>query len=395
MRHLLLTTDFKPRTGGIAEYLHGIGCGLRELGQSVYIVALGLTLPEEFSPPYSIDYVAGADRRLGQRWGDGVGFLRKLNSMRHVFTCRGDAVEALEAAVESVGEGDLRVYIGVWDVVAHWWCRELRNRKIPYDLFAYGQEILRPLGVLRRRWRAEDFRSAETVYTCSSPTAALVKEHFDVAEPIVVHPGIVEPDDELAVETRAEELARTLGIGPRDQVIATVGRLVRRKGVHRVLEVLASEEFRGGNLRYIVAGAGPEDDRLFNLVHELEIEDQVSFLGHVDEETKWAVYALADVFVLANGDLGGRDWEGFGIVFLEAAIMGVPAVGGESGGAVEAIQDGRTGILVEPGSRVELRDALRKLIEDRGLGRRLGEQAQRRVREEFSWKKAAQLLLHG
>lgn len=390
--HLILTVDFKPLVGGVAQYLHGLAGALSAHGR-VEVVAYGVEPSESFAPPYDVRYTSAPERRVGDRWGDALPPLRMLNTALYYGRLRAHATRVAERGVDLDGGGRQRVYVGLWSRAGHWWCRRLREAGIPYALFAYGYELRRQLGPVWRRRRAADVRAARAVIACSGATADLVRGRYGDVRAVAVRPGISGPDDPQAVEVAARRLRRELGIPEDARVLATVGRLVRRKGVHRVLESLASGGLDAPGVRYVVAGSGPERERLEGLARKLGLGGRVHFLGHVDERTKWAVHALADVFVMASGEAEGRDWEGFGIVYLEAAVLGVPSVAGRSGGAVEAVEHGRTGLLVEPGSAAGLREALRELLSDQGRRREMGRRARERALGEFSWERAAGKVL--
>jgi phosphatidylinositol alpha-1,6-mannosyltransferase len=110
-------------------------------------------------------------------------------------------------------------------------------------------------------------------------------------------------------------------------------------------------------------------------------------LGRVLEEELPQLYAAADLFVLAcRTRWGGLEQEGFGIVFLEAAAAGVAAVAGRSGGAAEAVVDGRTGaVLDDPDDPAALAVAIGRYLDDPGLRRRHGAAARTRAEEDFAY----------
>ncbi|HIE03839.1 MAG TPA: glycosyltransferase, partial [Candidatus Latescibacteria bacterium] len=113
--------------------------------------------------------------------------------------------------------------------------------------------------------------------------------------------------------------------------------------------------------------------------------------GFVPDEELPAHYNLCDVFVLPNreteeSDYLRGDYEGFGIVFLEAGACAKPVIGGRSGGVEEAVVDGVTGLLADPRSTEEVADGVIQLLEDRELARRLGQEGRRRA-QEFDWGK--------
>ena len=94
----------------------------------------------------------------------------------------------------------------------------------------------------------------------------------------------------------------------------------------------------------------------------------------------------SDIFVMPNKTVDG-DLEGFGLVFLEANACGLPVIGGSSGGVVDAISDNNSGILVEPGKKSELKDAIRLLILDEDVRHKFGRFGKERAISEFSLEK--------
>jgi phosphatidylinositol alpha-1,6-mannosyltransferase len=110
------------------------------------------------------------------------------------------------------------------------------------------------------------------------------------------------------------------------------------------------------------------------------------FLGRVpDDDTFPRLYGCADVFAMPCRERwAGLEAEGFGIVFLEAAAAGVPAVAGRSGGSHEAVVDGETGFVVESRA-LDVRAALGALLADESLRARMGAAARARAVGEFAY----------
>ena len=171
----------------------------------------------------------------------------------------------------------------------------------------------------------------------------------------------------------------------------SVGRLQRRKGHDLVLRALPALLKRHSTLRYVIVGDGEERPRLESMARELGVTPQVTFVGEVPDDLLPGYFAAADIFVLPNRVEKG-DFEGFGIVFLEAAAAGLPTVGGRSGGVPEAVLEDETGLLVDGTDPAELEGALHRLLVDRVLARSLGEAGRRRVRNEFTWAASAARL---
>src|SRR5262249_1412795 len=109
------------------------------------------------------------------------------------------------------------------------------------------------------------------------------------------------------------------------------------------------------------------------------------FAGPVDERTRNALFAECEAFVMANRRLP-QDVEGFGIVFLEAALHGKPAIGGRNGGVPDAIDDGVTGYLVDTSAGPDdVARALRQVLGDPELASALGARGRERVLRDFAW----------
>jgi len=176
------------------------------------------------------------------------------------------------------------------------------------------------------------------------------------------------------------------------KVVLTVARLISRKGHDLVLRAIACLKRELPDAVYLIVGRGPEEQKLQNLAVELGIMDSVRFAGHVPEELLPDCYNLCDVFAMLNREEADGDLEGFGMVFLEANATGKPVIGGRSGGTADAIEEGKTGFLVDADRLDELTAMLRMLLTDANLRRRLGDAGRDRVQCEFQWRDRARKL---
>jgi phosphatidylinositol alpha-1,6-mannosyltransferase len=144
---------------------------------------------------------------------------------------------------------------------------------------------------------------------------------------------------------------------------------------------------------YIMVGKGEQFEKLKQKAVDLGVRDKVLFFFDVTDEELPVFYDLAQVFIMPcrEEDLG--DVEGFGIVFLEANSYSRPVIAGRSGGAVEAVVDGKTGLLVTPENTEEIARAAVELLTDREKASQLGVQGKERVQERFTWEKQAEKLI--
>jgi phosphatidylinositol alpha-1,6-mannosyltransferase len=288
--------------------------------------------------------------------------------------------------------------LSTWDTVVH--CGRVLpegtaammagwGNGVPYVCWTHGEELPIIAASRELRWLARRVHQrAAALVANSQHTANLLVALGHGGKVRVVRPA-VDPD-RFTPERRDPNLRARL-LGNAEILLLSVGRLQARKGHDLALRALASLPDRA-RFRYVIVGDGPEAERLRELAVELGIAGQVTFTGPADADELPAYYAAADIFVHPNRVEHG-DFEGFGIVFLEAAATGIPAIGGRSGGVPEAVEDGVTGLLVSGEDVVELRDAILRLARSASLRVEIGAAGRARVLREFTWERAAREVL--
>jgi phosphatidylinositol alpha-1,6-mannosyltransferase len=168
-----------------------------------------------------------------------------------------------------------------------------------------------------------------------------------------------------------------------------VARLEQRYKGHDVLiRALPLVRARIPSVRLQVVGDGVLRPVYEGFAASLGLDGSVEFLGPVDDATRDELLARAHVFAMPSRlpfDGGG---EGFGIVYLEAGAHGLPVVAGRAAGALDAVVDGETGLLVDPADHVALAAAIVELLSDRAKASALGERGRARA-ASFSWPAVA------
>lgn len=180
----------------------------------------------------------------------------------------------------------------------------------------------------------------------------------------------------------ASEARRSLGIPPGAPVIGTVGRLNEVKRQDRLIRAFARVRTSAPEARLLIVGDGPLRDDLRRLADGLGLGGAVHFTGYDPDPQRFL--GVLDVFALTSRS------EGMPLVVLEAWAAGLPVVASRVGGLPELIDDGRTGLLFEPDDEAALVSALRGLLADDGLARRLGAAGFRRVEETYSLRRMAE-----
>lgn len=172
--------------------------------------------------------------------------------------------------------------------------------------------------------------------------------------------------------------------------LLTVGRLSSEeqyKGHDMVIESLVKIREKIPGIKYWIVGRGQDQQRLEKLVEEKNLSSIVKFWGFVSDEDLPALYAQSDAFVLLSKvslDPNALAGEGFGIVFLEAALHQKPLIGPNIGGPTDIIKDGYNGYQVDPHSSQEFIQKVIELAGNRDLCLRMGKNALETVREKFS-----------
>jgi D-inositol-3-phosphate glycosyltransferase len=281
------------------------------------------------------------------------------------------------------------------DVVhAHFWMSGLAAIQAGKPLGIPVVETFHALGVVKRRHQGDrdtsppERQDAErrilaevdrVVATCSDEVFELVRLGADVDRVKVVPCGVDlgHFSPEGPVEPRRPGLAR----------FVVVSRLVERKGVGNVVSALAGVP----GAEVVIAGGPDEADlahddeahRLMRLAEDAGVADRVTLRGRVDRADLPALLRSADAVLCVPW------YEPFGIVALEAMACGVPVVASAVGGLVDTVVDGVTGIHVPPRSPQHLAGALRCLLEDPTVRRRLGTAGARRARRRYGWNRVA------
>jgi glycosyltransferase involved in cell wall biosynthesis len=186
---------------------------------------------------------------------------------------------------------------------------------------------------------------------------------------------------------------KMLGLGPDEQVILQLGRMVPRKGIDNVIRAVGRTHGSRPDIRLIVVG-GEEDPqpsaewrRLQDICRQEKILSNVWFAGRQDRDVLKYYYSAADIFI-------STPWyEPFGITPLESMACGTPVIGANVGGIKYTVKDGLTGFLVPPKNPEALARRISFLLSSPALLKHMGQQAIRYVNHHFTWEQVAQETL--
>ncbi len=216
-------------------------------------------------------------------------------------------------------------------------------------------------------------RDAAFVLTCSAAAKAGLVERVSGGDRVLLAYHGVDTGRFRPADRRGDGV----------HTVLAVGRLVPKKGYPVLLAALRQLADRGHEVTCRIVGDGPERPALEEQVRALELDGRVTLLGSRTHQQIADEYRRADAFVQASVVLADGDRDGVPNALLEAMASGLPVVASAVSGIPEAVEDGRSGLLVAPGDPRALADAIARVLETPGLAASLGGGARTRVVAQF------------
>ena len=349
--YLIVTRSFPPELGGMQSLMWGL---VKEMSKNFMIKVFAdyQENHKEFDRKenFSIE-------RIG-----GIKFLRKIRKAQLVN----------EFLKENKVQGIL---------ADHWKSLELiKTDKKKYCLI-HGKEINHPKGSSLNKRVIKVLNNIEVVIANSKYTKDLaVNKGINKEKIIVINPG-VNSVNELNKNSlvKVESLLKVKT--PR---LITISRFDKRKNHEKVIMALRNLKQQYPDIVYICIGYGNEEHNLKKLVQELDLNSQVMFFKDISNDLKNALVAKSDIFVMPS-IIHKTSVEGFGIAYVEAGQYGVPSLGGKDGGASDAIDHNKTGLICDGNNLDDIYSSLNSMIENKKYFE-LGQNAKKYV-SKFSWEK--------
>ena len=370
MKVLTFSWEYPPNhVGGLGRHVYHLSSALAEAGTDVHVVTPGVreqSSREGHGP--RVHHIVAYDVSAP----DFISWVLQLN------------VALFERAVRAVIED------GPVDVVhAHDWLVAFAARafkhafKVPLVATIHATEAGRNAGIHNRQqayisdvewWLLYE---AWKVICCSEHMKNEVRGVFNVPkDKIMVLPNGVDPDEFSSLQRGA---GRNAFAGQDQRMVFFIGRLVREKGVHVLLEAAKMLIGQGYTIKLVIAGTGPYEEELKFMAASMGIWSHVYFTGRVSDKVRNNLYRWADAAVCPSL------YEPFGIVALEAMAAGSGLVASDTGGLSEVITDGTNGLKVRPGDAGALAAAISRLITDKTLRERIRRGGQETVRQRYLW----------
>ena len=352
--YLIVTKSFPPEVGGMQNLMWGLS---RELSKNfmIKVFADHIEGHENFDEQASFTI-----ERVG-----GIKLLRKYRKAQLI----NEYIK--ENKVDGV-------------IADHWKSLELiKTTKKKYCLI-HSKEINHPKGSSQNKRVINVLNNLEKVIANSQFTKNLAIElGVNANKIIVINPG-VDPVEELNKKTldKVESILKVKN--PR---LITVSRFDKRKNHQKIIMALRNLKQIYPDIVYICVGYGEEEENIKKLVKELDLETQVMFFKDISNDLKNALVAKSNIFVMPS-IIHKKSVEGFGIAYVEAAQYGVPAIGGKDGGAADAIDHEKTGLICDGNSLDDIYSSINSMLENKKY-LELGKNSKEFV-NKFQWSKIIQ-----
>lgn len=367
-RHLLVTNDYPPKTGGIQNYLSELW---RRLPAGDFAVhATPYAGAEGFDARQSYPVI-----RSREPW-----LIPQPLLVRRVERLAAEHSAEVVLIDPALPAGLIGPHLS-----------------LPYGVILHGAEAAIPARMpgLRTLLRRVLRRSAGIVAAGRYPASAAQQAMRRAEAPpdvTVIPPGVdLDRFRPLRAGERREARLR-LGIEPDAPLVLSVSRLIPRKGMDTLIRAAAEVRRKHPDAVLAIAGRGRDERRLTRMISELDAP--VRLLGRVADDDLADLYGCADLFaMLCRNRWGGLEQEGFGIVFVEAAAAGVPQIAGRSGGAGEAVAHGETGVVLDdPRSVSAVAGVICDLLGDDAGRAAMARRSRERAEQLYSYDCGAQRL---
>ena len=329
--YLVVTRSFPPELGGMQSLMWGLS---RELSKNFMIKVFAdyiedhRTFDEQAS--FSIERVGG------------LKLLRKFRKA-HLID---------EFVKKSKVKGIISDH---WKSLEH-----LKNDKKKYCLI-HGKEINHNKGSGINKRIVKVLDNVEKVIANSEYTKNLaIGIGIKQDKIIVINPGI-DPIKNLDQKSLSKVESLLSIKSPR---LITVSRFDKRKNHEKVVMALRNLKQIYPDIVYICIGYGDEEENIKKLVNELDLGAQVMFFKDISNDLKNALIAKSNIFVMPS-IISKSSVEGFGIAYTEAAQYGIPSIGGKDGGASDAIEHKKTGLICDGNSLDEVYSSINSMLENK------------------------------
>jgi glycosyltransferase involved in cell wall biosynthesis len=258
-------------------------------------------------------------------------------------------------------------------------------RKIPVITTVHGGDVFALRGTLLGKIKRFALRRSDAWTSNTRASSDAVGDGASVPRPQIIPMGV---DIERFASGNRNRLRE--GLGPDENVVLFVGRLVEKKGVDDLIQAFSLlPTSMQAKTRLWIVGSGEQETALRAQGAHLGISEKITLWGKISNNELPDFYAAADLFVGPSVMATSGDTEGQGVVFLEAFAARLCVLATRIGGISEVVESGKTGLLVEPRNPEMLANGIAKLLNNTNLRARLASNAFEKVVAEYDWNNIA------
>lgn len=331
--YLIISSEFPPGPGGIGKHAFSMAKGLLHNGVNVSVVC-----NMDYTSEDEINSFLNNNREVNIHRIQRKGFSTYINRIRTIISLykkyRFDKV---------ILTGQFSLWVG--------FLLKALYKNVNTTLIIHGSE-LNMGGSIKQALTKKSILDGDKVFAVSNYTRSLLQSKIDRQHIEVLPNGLNMEDWNVEAEPF------TLNGYPN---LLTVGSVTQRKGQHNVINALQEIKKTYPDVHYHIVGKDA-DGTLKNLVQQSGLQSHVTFHGKLSDADLRRAYKTADIFCMLSESDSMGDVEGFGIAILEANINGIPAIGSKETGIEDAIDNGRTGILVDAHKPIEISTAIETIL---------------------------------
>ena len=332
---IITTRSYPPELGGMQSLMGGLAIHLNQL-HPIKVLANSYEGDESYDKKNSFETHRMGGFKILKKY-------RKFNLLKEVI--KNNSVKAI--------------------IADHWKSIELItdniSNQIPISCLIHGKEINHPIGSFINKRSINSLTKTKYIIANSEFTKNLATEKgCDPKKIYVINPGISEPQ---SVSLEADHQAKQIYENS-DIKIITVSRFDKRKGIDFSLLALKNIQAIYPNFKYVIVGNGDEEENLKKTTKNLNLENNIIFLKNINFDLKNALLKNSNIFLMPTR-IEGTSVEGFGISYIEAASYGIPSIAGKDGGAADAVQHNKTGLLCNGYDHSEIYDSLKNIIQNK------------------------------
>jgi phosphatidylinositol alpha-1,6-mannosyltransferase len=346
---LIVTSEFPPQSGGIGNHAFNLAVQLSNNGYDVTVITDNRSLNGEIEIEFDVKQKFNIVRVKRHK----LLIYTYFNRVIHFLKC----VKNIKPSfVLASGKSPL-------------WLVGFSPNKLGFKKAAiiHGSEV-NLKSFLPRKMVDYSLMKFDDIIAVSNYTKSLVN-HLRLKNITVIPNGV-------AIKDSTDEIYINSTIG--SPMLITVGSITRRKGQHNVIKALPKLIKEYPSIHYHIIGIPTEKKNIFDLVHSLSLNEYVTVHGEVSQEKLISILKCSDVFVMLSEQTMTGDLEGFGIALLEANFFGIPTIGSKKCGIEDAIDNYKSGILINHDNSLEFKEALVEIMYNK-----------KRYRENaVSWAKA-------